>query len=101
LPRIPEGCEHNAHMFYMKAKDLDERTQLIAFLKERGVQAVFHYIPLHSAPAGKKYGVFHGEDVYTTRESERLVRLPMYYRLSEEDQNTVIEAVKAFYSEAR
>ena len=99
LPRIPEGCEHNAHMFYMKAKDLDERTQLIAFLKERGVQAVFHYIPLHSAPAGKKYGVFHGEDVYTTRESERLVRLPMYYRLSEEDQNTVIEAVRAFYSE--
>ena len=101
LPQIPEGCVQNAHMFYMKAKDLEERTELISYLKEQGVQAVFHYIPLHSAPAGKKYGIFHGEDVYTTRESERLVRLPLYYGLSEEDRNTVIQAVRAFYSQKR
>ena len=97
LPYIPEGCEHNAHMFYMKAKDLEERTRLIAHLKEQGVLAVFHYIPLHSAPAGKKYGRFHGQDVYTTSESERLVRLPLYYGLKEKDQETVIQAVKSFY----
>lgn len=97
LPVIPEGCEHNAHMFYIKAKDLEERTALIAFLKTRGVSAVFHYIPLHSAPAGLKMGRFHGEDRYTTRESERLVRLPLYYGLTDEDVDTVIAAVKAFY----
>lgn len=96
-PFIPEGSVHNAHMYYIKAKDLTERSALIAHLKEKGVQAVFHYIPLHSAPAGKKYGRFAGEDVYTTRESERLVRLPLYYGLAEEDCETVIEAVKSFY----
>jgi len=84
-------------MFYFKAKDLDERTRLITFLKEKGVQAVFHYIPLHSAPAGIKYGRFHGEDKYTTKESERLVRLPLYYGITQEDINTVISAVKEFY----
>jgi len=97
LPFIPNNCEHNAHMFYFKAKDLDERTRLITFLKEKGVQAVFHYIPLHSAPAGIKYGRFHGEDKYTTKESERLVRLPLYYGITQEDINTVISAVKEFY----
>ena len=97
LPVVPEGCEHNAHMFYIKAKDLEERTALIAFLKTRGVNAVFHYIPLHSAPAGLKLGRFHGEDRYTTRESERLTRLPLYYGLTDEDVDTVIAAVKAFY----
>lgn len=98
LPYIPEGCEHNAHMFYIKAKDLEERTALINYLKENGVMAVFHYIPLHSAPAGKKYGVFHGEDKYTTKESERLVRLPLYYGLKDTDVNRVIELVKQFYA---
>ncbi len=97
LPYIPEGCVHNAHMFYIKAKDLQERTELISYLKERGVLAVFHYVPLHSAPAGMKYGRFSGEDVYTTRESERLVRLPMYYGLKEEEIQKVIETVKEFY----
>lgn len=97
LPFIPEGCVHNAHMFYIKAKDLQERTELISYLKEHGVLAVFHYVPLHSAPAGMKYGRFSGEDVYTTRESERLVRLPMYYGLKEEEIQKVIEAVKEFY----
>lgn len=97
LPFIPENCGHNAHMFYFKAKDLEERTKLISFLKEKGVQAVFHYIPLHSAPAGIKYGRFNGEDKYTTKESERLVRLPLYYGITKEDINTVIDAVKEFY----
>ncbi|MCI6639558.1 MAG: dTDP-4-amino-4,6-dideoxygalactose transaminase, partial [Pygmaiobacter massiliensis] len=82
LPVVPDGCVHNAHMFYIKCKDLAERTQLISFLKSHGVGAVFHYVPLHSAPAGKMFGRFDGEDVYTTKESERLMRLPMYYKLS-------------------
>ena len=99
LPVIPDGCVHNAHMYYLKCKDLQERTELISFLKERGVQAVFHYIPLHSAPAGRKFGRMSGEDLYTTVESERLVRLPMYYGLTEDDRETVISAVRAFYSE--
>ena len=97
LPVIPEGCEHNAHMFYFKAKDLEERTELISYLKDNGIGAVFHYIPLHSAPAGQKYGRFHGEDKYTTKESERLTRLPMYYGLTEEDIDFVIEKVREFY----
>ena len=98
LPVIPEGCVHNAHMFYIKAKDLEERSALIAWLKARGITAVFHYIPLHSAPAGRQFGRFHGEDVYTTKESERLVRLPMYYGLTAEDIHTVCDAVEAFYA---
>ena len=97
LPVIPEDCVHNAHMYYIKCRSLDERTAFINFLKEKGVMAVFHYVPLHSAPAGLKFGRFHGEDKYTTADSDRLVRLPMYYKLSEEDRNTVIEAVKEFY----
>lgn len=97
LPTIPEDCVHNAHMFYIKAKDLEERTALISHLKESGVNAVFHYIPLHSAPAGKKYGRFDGDDLHTTQESDRLVRLPMFYGLSDEAIDRVIEAVKAFY----
>ncbi|MBP3300556.1 MAG: dTDP-4-amino-4,6-dideoxygalactose transaminase [Clostridia bacterium] len=98
LPTVPEGCVHNAHMFYLKCKSLEERTALISYLKERGVMAVFHYIPLHSAPAGLKYGRFHGDDVYTTADSDRLVRLPLYYGLTEEDRNTVIKAVCSFYA---
>ena len=97
LPTVPEGCVHNAHMYYLKCRDLGERTALISFLKERGILAVFHYVPLHSAPAGLKYGRFAGEDVYTTRESDRLVRLPMYYGLTAEDQASVIRAVREFY----
>ena len=97
LPTVPEGCVHNAHMFYIKCKDLSERTALISFLKERDILAVFHYVPLHSAPAGLRFGRFAGEDTYTTAESDRLVRLPMYYKLTEEDQNRVIKAVRDFY----
>lgn len=97
LPVIPDDCQHNAHMFYIKCKDLQERTELAAFLKSRDIIAVFHYIPLHSATAGLKFGRFHGEDRYTTRESERLLRLPLFYGLSEEDCAAVIDAVHAFY----
>lgn len=97
LPVIPDGCVHNAHMFYVKVKDLEERSALISYLKENEAMAVFHYIPLHTAPAGVKYGRFHGEDKYTTKESERLMRLPMYYNLAEEDVDTVVKLIKAFY----
>ena len=97
LPTVPKDCVHNAHMFYIKAKDIDERTELEAFLKENGIWAVFHYIPLHSAPAGKKYGRFHGEDVYTTKESERLLRLPLYYGLKEKEVSYICDKVKEFY----
>lgn len=97
LPVIPQGCTHNAHMFYIKAKDLEERTALISFLKEKDILAVFHYIPLHSAPAGLKFGRFAGEDVYTTKESERLARLPMYYGLKPEQVDYICDQVRAFY----
>lgn len=98
LPIIPDGCEHNAHMFYVKLRDLEERSSFISYLKEHGVQSAFHYVPLHSAPAGEKYGVFHGEDVYTTKESERLTRLPMYYGLTEDEVKYVVGKVWDFFS---
>ena len=97
LPEIPEECTHNAHMFYIKTKDLEERQNLISFLKAKGVGAVFHYIPLHSAPAGKKYGEFFGKDIYTTSESETLLRLPLYYKLSNDSIEKIVEAIKEFY----
>ena len=99
LPSVPEGCIHNAHMFYIKCKDLNERTRFIAYMKANDVQTVFHYIPLHSAPAGLKFGRFFGEDIFTTKESERLVRLPLYYGLKEEDRNKIIALVLKFYSQ--
>ena len=99
LPAIPEGCIHNAHMFYVKCRNLQERTQLLQYLKNRDILAVFHYIPLHSAPAGLKFGRFAGEDRYTTTESERLLRLPMYYGLSEQDQETVVSEIRGFFCE--
>lgn len=97
LPVVPGDCVHNAHMFYLKCKDLEERTAFISHLKENGVQAVFHYVPLHSAPAGRKFGRFQGEDVYTTRESDRLVRLPLYYGIAKEELEAVIRTVNRFY----
>ena len=98
LPVIPEECCHNAHMFYIKCRDLGERTKFISFMKAKGISCVFHYIPLHSAPAGIKYGRFDGEDIFTTTESERLVRLPMYYGLSKDNVRFVIKSIKEFYS---
>ena len=97
LPVIPEGCVHNAHMFYIKTKDIEERQELIGYLREHGILAVFHYIPLHTAPAGIRYCRFHGEDVYTTKESERLLRLPMYYSLTEENVDEVVTRINEFY----
>ena len=97
LPVIPEGCIHNAHMFYVKSADLEERTRLISYLKEKGVSAVFHYVPLHSSEAGKKFGTFHGEDRYTTAESNRLLRLPMYYGLEIDEVDHICELISDFY----
>ena len=97
LPVVPEDCVHNAHMFYIKAKDLETRSALIAHLKENGVQATFHYIPLHSSPAGEMFGSFFGEDTYTTRESDRLLRLPLYYGLKDEDKECVVKGVLSFF----
>lgn len=94
LPYIPDECEHNAHMFYIKLKDIDERTRLIAKLKNNDICAVFHYIPLHSAPAGRRFGRFYGKDIYTTKESERLLRLPMYYGLQEDYIEKVCDILK-------
>ncbi len=97
LPVIPQECVHNAHMFYIKVKDLQERTAFIDHLKKNAIGVVFHYIPLHSSPAGCRFGRFHGEDRYTTRESERLVRLPMYYNLSEEEQGYIVGKIMEFF----
>lgn len=99
LPVIPEGCGHNAHMFYIKTKDLEERTALQKYLRDHGIQTAFHYIPLHSAPAGEQFGSFFGEDKYTTKESERLVRLPMYYKLAPQDCSEVIAVIGSFWDE--
>ena len=98
LPFIPSNCDHNAHMFYIKLKDLSERHRLISYLNKNNIQSVFHYIPLHSSEAGKIYGYFNGEDVYTTKESERLLRLPLYYSLTNDQTCTVIEKVVEFFN---
>ena len=97
LMKVPKECEHNAHMFYLKCKDLNERSRLIDFLKKNGVNAVFHYIPLHSAPAGVKFGRFVGEDKYTTIESERILRLPLYYGIENKDVISVVNLIGEFY----
>lgn len=98
LPTIPADCTHNAHMFYIKVKDLAERQALITHLKANDIMSVFHYIPLHSATAGKKFDRFHGEDRYTTTESERLLRLPLYYDMDPRDSERVIIAIQEFYA---
>lgn len=100
LPLIPSGCQHNAHMFYIKCRSPEQRIKLILYLKERNIQTAFHYIPLHSSPAGKKYGSFCGENQYTTLESEKLLRLPFYYNLSEKDIDMVVEEIFEFYQAA-
>lgn len=99
LPCIPEGCIHNAHMYYLKFDSLEQRTRFISYLKERGIQACFHYIPLHSSPAGMRFGSFFGEDENTTKISEQLVRLPLYYGLTESDRNAVIRAVLDYFEQ--
>lgn len=98
MPVIPEGCVHNAHMFFLKVNGLSERTALLEHLKERGVYGVFHYVPLHSAIAGPKFSRFHGEDRYTTKDSERLIRLPIWYGMQEREREQVIDSVLEFFS---
>ena len=97
IPFIPKDCVHNAHMFYIKTSDITERDALIRYMKEHEIETVFHYIPLHSAKAGLRFGRFNGDDVYTTKESERLLRLPLYYGLQSEDINKVVESIWQFY----
>lgn len=97
LPFIPKECSHNAHMFYIKTENLEVRTKLISYLKEHGIGSVFHYIPLHSSPAGEKFSRFNGEDKYTTKESERLTRLPMYYGLTLQQCGQIVDCIHEFY----
>lgn len=99
LPYVPSECQHNGHMFYIKVKDLNMRTNAISYLKGHGVSAVFHYIPLHSSPAGKKYGKFYGKDVYTTKESERLIRLPIWYGIEKNVLDEVIGRTRDFFND--
>ncbi|WP_201618097.1 dTDP-4-amino-4,6-dideoxygalactose transaminase [Psychrobacter urativorans] len=99
LPVIPTSCKYNAHMFYLKVQDMETRINLINFLKDSNIMAVFHYIPLHSSIAGKKLGHFHGEDEFTTIESEKLLRLPLWYGIDKKDQDKVISVIQAFYKE--
>ena len=96
LPIVPEGCIHNAHMFYIKLKDLDTRSRFISYMQNKGIHCVFHYVPLHTSEAGQKYGCFAGEDTYTTKESERLVRLPVFYNMADGEKEQVIENVINF-----
>ena len=99
LPTVPAECVHNAHMFYVKLRDLEQRTAFIRYLRDRDISSVFHYVPLHSSPAGRRFGRFNGEDVYTTKESDRLSRLPLYYGMTREDRDRVIDAVLSFFKE--
>ncbi|CAI2133947.1 dTDP-4-amino-4,6-dideoxygalactose transaminase [Serratia bockelmannii] len=98
LPTVPADCEHNAHMIYIKLRDIEERTAFIDYLKEAEIMTVFHYIPLHACPAGEQFGRFAGEDRYTSQESERLVRLPLFYNLSDANQRTVINSILSFFA---
>ena len=99
--KVPAECGHNAHMYYIKLRDQEQRAALISFLNEREISAVFHYIPLHSAKAGREFGVFAGEDRYTTRDSERLLRLPLYYEMTGEESAKVIESVHDFFRQEK
>ena len=97
LPKIPDGCVQNAHMFYIKVKDLEERTALLDYLKRNDIYAVFHYVPLHSSEAGLKFSLFSKEDIYTTKESDKLIRLPMYFGLDNKDIENIIQKIKIYF----
>ena len=98
LPVVPDKCEHNAHMFYIKVSNLDERDRLLNHMKHEGVLCVFHYVPLHSSKAGQKFGRFSGDDAYTTRESERLLRLPLYYGITDAELKKIVSALMRFFN---
>ncbi|MDF2568347.1 MAG: dTDP-4-amino-4,6-dideoxygalactose transaminase [Oscillospiraceae bacterium] len=97
-PTVPKNCSHNAHMYYIKVRDINQRTELIAYLKQNGISSVFHYVPLHSAPAGLRFGEFHGEDRFTTKESERLLRLPMYFGLQKDEIHYIVNKINHFFT---
>jgi dTDP-4-amino-4,6-dideoxygalactose transaminase len=97
FPYVPASCIHNGHMFYIKVCNIDERSDLLRYLNSKGVNAVFHYVPLHSAIAGEKYSRFHGEDIYTTRDSERLIRLPLWYGMTEGETDTVVKMLLEYF----
>ena len=101
LPTIPNHCIHNSHMFYLKVKNLEERTAIIKYLLENNILSVFHYVPLHSSEAGLRLGRFSGDDKFTTKESEQLIRLPMYYGLSNEEVRCIINIIKEYYDKAK
>jgi dTDP-4-amino-4,6-dideoxygalactose transaminase len=98
LPKIPSSCKHNAHIFYIKCKDIEERSKLIDHLKRNNIYAVFHYVPLHLSLAGKKFGILNGNDKFTTKESERILRLPLHYNISNEDIKKIVTSIKGFYN---
>jgi len=97
LPTVPKHCRHNGHIFYIKVESLRIRTELLNFLKEQGIWAVFHYVPLHSSPAGQRYSRFHGVDKFTTKESERLIRLPLFFNIKDEEIDYIIESIYRFF----
>ncbi len=97
LPTVPKHCRHNGHIFYIKVENLRIRTELLSFLKEQGIHAAFHYVPLHSSPAGQRYSKFHGVDKFTTKESERLIRLPLFFNIKDEEIDYVIESIYRFF----
>jgi dTDP-4-amino-4,6-dideoxygalactose transaminase len=101
LPAIPQECRHNAHMFYIKVKNNGVQDALLEYLKQNGVGAVFHYVPLHSSEAGRKFGIFHGEDKFTTKESSRLIRLPLYYALTDKEIEIVVQNVFDYFKKGR
>lgn len=96
-PVIPDECEHNAHMYYIKCKDMDTRQRYIKFMKDNGILCVFHYVPLHSAPAGLKFGRFVGKDEHTTADSDRLVRLPLYYNMKSSDLRFIVDKTLEYF----
>ncbi len=98
LPSMPEGCQHNAHMFYIKVADIEERTDLINFLKQKEIISVFHYVPLHSAPAGERFSRFSGEDNFTTQESEKIIRLPLWYGMEQHKVDAVVGAIESYFA---
>ncbi|WP_070968085.1 dTDP-4-amino-4,6-dideoxygalactose transaminase [Vibrio sonorensis] len=99
LPHVPDHCQHNAHMFYVKFNSEVDRAHFIDYMKQQDILTVFHYLPLHSTAAGKRYSTFNGEDNHTTQESEKLVRLPLYYNMTESELNTVVTHLRHYLSQ--
>jgi len=97
LPYVPDECLHNAHMFYIKVANNTVQSSLLSYMKSAEIYAVFHYVPLHNSEAGQKFGTFNGEDIFTTNESLRLIRLPMYYGFTNENIEKVVHCIQLFF----